>query len=148
MRIAGAGPDKRAALIDAAGAHYVEAGVMTSVPPYGIRVPMLLGGAHAARLQPVLAALLRQPQPPLGRLGTAIRDALDGFTINRLRYDDDGEVRIRAVTPDGETIRIRGDERGVITFANCCMPIPGDDIMGYHTTGRGMDRGADFGWVI
>jgi 3-hydroxyisobutyrate dehydrogenase-like beta-hydroxyacid dehydrogenase len=27
-----------AQLIDAAGAHYVEAGVMTSVPPYGIRV--------------------------------------------------------------------------------------------------------------
>ena len=38
----------------------------------------------------------------------------------------------------GETIRIRGDERGVITFANCCTPIPGDDIMGYHTTGRGI----------
>ena len=39
-----------AALIDGAGAHYVEAGVMTSVPPCGIRVPMLLGGAHAGRL--------------------------------------------------------------------------------------------------
>ncbi|KLJ02299.1 bifunctional (p)ppGpp synthetase/guanosine-3',5'-bis(diphosphate) 3'-pyrophosphohydrolase [Luteimonas sp. FCS-9] len=38
----------------------------------------------------------------------------------------------------GETIRIRGDERGVIAFANCCLPIPGDDIMGYHTTGRGI----------
>lgn len=37
-------------LIDAAGGHYVEAGVMTSVPPYGIRVPMLLGGAHALAL--------------------------------------------------------------------------------------------------
>jgi 3-hydroxyisobutyrate dehydrogenase-like beta-hydroxyacid dehydrogenase len=48
---------RAAALIDAAGAHYVEAGVMTSVPPYGIRVPMLLGGPHAVRLQPVLAAL-------------------------------------------------------------------------------------------
>jgi len=36
--------------IDAAGGLYVEAGVMTSVPPYGIRVPMLLGGAHAASL--------------------------------------------------------------------------------------------------
>ncbi len=48
---------KAAALIDAAGAHYVEAGVMTSVPPHGIRVPMLLGGAQAARLQPVLAGL-------------------------------------------------------------------------------------------
>ncbi|RYF40776.1 MAG: NAD(P)-dependent oxidoreductase, partial [Comamonadaceae bacterium] len=43
-----------AALIDAAGAFYVEAGVMTSVPPYGIRVPMLLGGVHAAELAGVL----------------------------------------------------------------------------------------------
>jgi 3-hydroxyisobutyrate dehydrogenase-like beta-hydroxyacid dehydrogenase len=36
-----------AALIDAAGGLYVEAGVMTSVPPYGIKVPMLLGGSSA-----------------------------------------------------------------------------------------------------
>jgi 3-hydroxyisobutyrate dehydrogenase-like beta-hydroxyacid dehydrogenase len=43
-----------AAAVEAAGAHYVEAGVMTSVPPYGIRVPMLLGGAQAAALQSVL----------------------------------------------------------------------------------------------
>ena len=45
-----------AALINAAGSHYVEAGVMTSVPPYGIRVPMLLGGARAADLSAVLQA--------------------------------------------------------------------------------------------
>ncbi len=44
-----------AALIDAAGGHYVEAGVMTSVPPYGIRVPMLLGGEQAGPLAAVLA---------------------------------------------------------------------------------------------
>jgi len=43
-----------AALVDAAGGHYVEAGVMTSVPPYGIKVPMLLGGAHAPELAAVL----------------------------------------------------------------------------------------------
>ena len=43
-----------AQLIDAAGGHYVEAGVMTSVPPYGIRVPMLLGGARAAELAELL----------------------------------------------------------------------------------------------
>ena len=36
-----------AALIDTAGARYVEAAVMTSVPPHRIQVPMLLGGAHA-----------------------------------------------------------------------------------------------------
>ena len=39
-----------AAAVQARGGHYIEAGVMTSVPPYGIRVPMLLGGARAADL--------------------------------------------------------------------------------------------------
>jgi 3-hydroxyisobutyrate dehydrogenase-like beta-hydroxyacid dehydrogenase len=44
-----------AALIDAAGGQYVEAGVMTSVPPYGIRVPMLLGGSPATSLREALS---------------------------------------------------------------------------------------------
>jgi 3-hydroxyisobutyrate dehydrogenase-like beta-hydroxyacid dehydrogenase len=43
-----------AQLIDAAGGRYVEAGVMTSVPPHGIRVPMLLGGEHAQALAETL----------------------------------------------------------------------------------------------
>ena len=38
----------------------------------------------------------------------------------------------------GDRILITGHERGIITFANCCMPIPGDEIMGYHTTGKGI----------
>jgi guanosine-3',5'-bis(diphosphate) 3'-pyrophosphohydrolase len=38
----------------------------------------------------------------------------------------------------GDRILITGHERGVITFANCCMPIPGDEIMGFHTAGRGI----------
>jgi 3-hydroxyisobutyrate dehydrogenase-like beta-hydroxyacid dehydrogenase len=46
-----------AKLIEAAGAHYVEAGVMTSIPPYGIRVPMLLGGPLAADIATHLIAL-------------------------------------------------------------------------------------------
>jgi len=46
-----------AALIAAAGGRYVEAAVMTSVPPHGIRVPMLLGGAHAAEAERVLREL-------------------------------------------------------------------------------------------
>ena len=40
--------------IDEAGGHYVEAGVMTSVPPYGITVPILLGGSHAQTLAQTL----------------------------------------------------------------------------------------------
>jgi 3-hydroxyisobutyrate dehydrogenase-like beta-hydroxyacid dehydrogenase len=46
-----------AALVAAAGGRYVEAAVMTSVPPHGIRVPMLLGGAHAAAAEKVLGEL-------------------------------------------------------------------------------------------
>ena len=41
---------RSAALIEAAGGSYVEAGVMTSIPPYGILVPMLLGGPQADAL--------------------------------------------------------------------------------------------------
>ena len=62
---------RAAALIDAAGGHYVEAGVMTSVPPYGIRVPMLLGGPHAARLLPVLQAWGMDAKVASERLGVA-----------------------------------------------------------------------------
>lgn len=46
-----------AAAVEAAGGRYVEAAVMTSVPPHGIRAPMLLGGPHAAAFLPVAAAL-------------------------------------------------------------------------------------------
>ncbi|MCC8364166.1 bifunctional (p)ppGpp synthetase/guanosine-3',5'-bis(diphosphate) 3'-pyrophosphohydrolase [Lysobacter sp. A6] len=41
-------------------------------------------------------------------------------------------------SPSTDRILITGSERGVITFANCCLPIPGDEIMGYHTAGRGI----------
>jgi 3-hydroxyisobutyrate dehydrogenase-like beta-hydroxyacid dehydrogenase len=43
-----------AALIDGAGARYVEAAVMTSLPPHRLQVPMLLGGTFAASVLPVL----------------------------------------------------------------------------------------------
>lgn len=48
---------RAAALIDGAGGRYVEGAVMTSVPPYRIKVPLLLGGRGARELAPLLAAL-------------------------------------------------------------------------------------------
>jgi len=60
-----------AAMIEAAGGRYVEAGVMTSVPPYGLRVPMLLGGPHASALQPLLTALGFDTRVASERLGVA-----------------------------------------------------------------------------
>jgi 3-hydroxyisobutyrate dehydrogenase-like beta-hydroxyacid dehydrogenase len=48
---------RAAASIDATGAAYVEGAVMTSVPPYRIRVPLLLGGQRAPALSEHLAHL-------------------------------------------------------------------------------------------
>ncbi|HWS39920.1 MAG TPA: ACT domain-containing protein, partial [Arenimonas sp.] len=37
-----------------------------------------------------------------------------------------------------EEILINGSERGVLTFSPCCYPIPGDDVMGFLTAGKGV----------
>ena len=44
-------------IVAAAGGRYVEGAVMTSIPPYRIRVPLLLGGPQAAALAPLLDVL-------------------------------------------------------------------------------------------
>jgi 3-hydroxyisobutyrate dehydrogenase-like beta-hydroxyacid dehydrogenase len=62
---------KAGAAVDARGAHYVEAGVMTSVPPYGVKVPMLLGGAHAARLAQLLGSWGLDARAVSDKLGVA-----------------------------------------------------------------------------
>ncbi len=60
-----------AQVMAAAGAHYVEAGVMTSVPPYGIRVPMLLGGAQAQALAEKLTGFGMNAKPIASEIGVA-----------------------------------------------------------------------------
>jgi len=57
--------------IGAVGGRYVESAVMTSVPPYGIAVPMLLGGEHAAALLPTLGALGFAAKVASAELGVA-----------------------------------------------------------------------------
>jgi len=42
------------------------------------------------------------------------------------------------IAPSTEKILISGGERGVLTFGNCCHPVPGDDIIGYLSAGKGI----------
>jgi len=56
----------------------------------------------------------------------------------------------QALTSDGRTgaarpgahpaerLLINGSERGVLSFATCCHPLPGDAIMGYLSAGKGV----------
>ena len=43
-----------------------------------------------------------------------------------------------AGAPSAERLLINGSERGVLTFASCCHPVPGDTIMGYLSAGKGI----------
>lgn len=60
-----------AAAIESRGGRFVEGAVMTSVPPTRIRVPLLLGGPHAAELRAHLEALGFNPTVASGKLGVA-----------------------------------------------------------------------------
>jgi 3-hydroxyisobutyrate dehydrogenase-like beta-hydroxyacid dehydrogenase len=66
------GAKQRAArLIDDAGGRYVEGAVMTSIPPYRIKVPLLLGGTAAAELAPLLVELGFAARVASDKLGVA-----------------------------------------------------------------------------
>ena len=72
LNSASPGTKQRAATaLEAVGVAYVEAGVMTSVPPYGIRVPMLLGGAHAEAFAAALSGWGMDVRAVSDRLGVA-----------------------------------------------------------------------------
>ncbi|KIZ43824.1 MULTISPECIES: NAD(P)-dependent oxidoreductase [Rhodopseudomonas] len=62
---------RAASAIDGGGGRYVEGAVMTSIPPYRIKVPLLLGGAGAAELAPLLVALGFDAKVASEQLGVA-----------------------------------------------------------------------------
>ncbi len=66
-----AAKQRAAALVEAAGGRFVEGAVMTSVPPYRIGVPLLLGGPHAAQLAPQINRLGFAAKIASDRLGVA-----------------------------------------------------------------------------
>ncbi len=47
---------------------------------------------------------------------------------------------VRRVLPFGATtgIRVKGENDLLATLAKCCQPVPGDDVVGYVTRGRGV----------
>ena len=62
---------KAADLVARAGGRFVEGAVMTSVPPYRLKVPLLLGGPHAAALELVLNRIGFAAKVASAKLGVA-----------------------------------------------------------------------------
>ncbi len=92
------------------------------------RLDTYLGECRYPRLEALLADIALGNRMPaqvaraLARQAPGTPDLLDA---------------VRALSPD-DRILITGNERGVISYANCCLPIPGDEIMGYHSAGKGI----------
>lgn len=59
----------------------------------------------------------------------ALSRRLAGFVL--------GEDGVNSVVSDG-VFSVSGNEGGVLTYAKCCSPIPGDPIVGYSSAGRGL----------
>ena len=59
-----------AELVEKNGGRYVEGAVMTSVPPYRIKVPLLLGGPHGEALNPLINTMGFASEVGSNELGT------------------------------------------------------------------------------
>jgi len=93
-----------------------------------LRLEAYLGENRYPRLEALLADIAlgnRMPNQVALALAREAPGKSRGRAIDRPRLPED-------------KILITGAERGVISFANCCLPLPGDEIMGYHTAGRGI----------
>ncbi|MEO7935663.1 MAG: bifunctional (p)ppGpp synthetase/guanosine-3',5'-bis(diphosphate) 3'-pyrophosphohydrolase [Dokdonella sp.] len=60
----------------------------------------------------------------------------DQVARSLLELHDEGSAISRS--QHAEKILITGAERGVLSFGNCCHPVPGDGIMGYLSAGKGI----------
>ncbi|MBX9401824.1 bifunctional (p)ppGpp synthetase/guanosine-3',5'-bis(diphosphate) 3'-pyrophosphohydrolase [Lysobacter sp. BMK333-48F3] len=93
-----------------------------------LRLEGYLGEYRYPRLEALLADIAlgnRMPNQVALALAREAPGKSRGRPIDRPRLPED-------------KILITGAERGVISFANCCLPLPGDEIMGYHTAGKGI----------
>ncbi len=90
------------------------------------RLEQYLGDSRLRRLEELLAEIA------LGnRMPAQVAQAL-------VQRPSDTALPAATRAPSTEKIQISGRERGVLTFAKCCHPLPGDTIMGYLTAGKGI----------
>ena len=94
------------------------------VPPE--RIEQLLAELRYRRLEELLADIA---------LGNRMPAQVARLLVHG---EEDAAAAEAPPLPATERIMITGSERGVLSFAACCHPIPGDEIMGYLSAGKGV----------
>jgi GTP diphosphokinase / guanosine-3',5'-bis(diphosphate) 3'-diphosphatase len=95
---------------------------LDSIPP--ATLDRFLAEARYKRLEELLADIA---------LGNRMPDQV-AAQLSNTKAGEIGETSSRA----SEKILITGAERGVLSFGNCCYPVPGDEIFGYLSSGKGI----------
>ena len=67
-------------------------------------------------------------------LGERLAPVVAGQLLAKMAAKKTGDADVAAQSP----LVIAGTEGMVVSYARCCYPIPGDDIIGYMSTGRGL----------
>src|SRR5690606_19507565 len=93
------------------------------------RLERFLAEARLPRLEELLADIA---------LGNRMPQQVAQALVQRDEVRGGGRRSREGLALDSEKILISGSERGVVSFANCCHPLPGDEIMGYLTAGKGI----------
>ncbi|MDZ7642248.1 MAG: bifunctional (p)ppGpp synthetase/guanosine-3',5'-bis(diphosphate) 3'-pyrophosphohydrolase [Desulfurivibrio sp.] len=78
-----------------------------------------------------IAAIARQLQP------AELRREEEAAAQERQQKAGARKARRRSGTAD-ELVKVEGGSDIPIKIANCCLPVPGDEIIGFITTGRGI----------
>ena len=70
--------------------------------------------------------------------GIGLGQHMAPLTARRILQHMGISTEVEAVPTDRTPLAIKGTEGMVVTFARCCHPIPGDRILGYLSSGRGI----------
>jgi 3-hydroxyisobutyrate dehydrogenase len=122
-----------ASVVKAAGGRYVEAAVMTSVPPHGIRSPMLLGGPHAE-------AFMR-PADALGMRATVFSPEVGGASAVKMCRSVVIKGLEALVTESMLAARRYGVERKVLASLADTLPHPDWAGLARYMIGRPLVHG-------
>jgi 3-hydroxyisobutyrate dehydrogenase len=122
-----------AAAIDGAGGRYVEAAVMTSVPPHGIRSPMLLGGPHVGEF---LAAA-----EGLGFNATNYSDAVGKASATKMCRSIIVKGFEAIVTESMLAARRYGVEESVLASLTDLLPHPNWPELARYVISRSLEHG-------
>jgi GTP diphosphokinase / guanosine-3',5'-bis(diphosphate) 3'-diphosphatase len=97
---------------------------LDAIPPKALE--RFLEEAKLKRLEELLSDIA---------LGNRMPDQVASQLVGTLEGHGDAA---RIMSHAAEKIRISGAERGVLSFGNCCHPLPGDEIIGYLSSGKGI----------